>query len=124
MAVVDDDEIVLNAIKRLLRVCGFRTETSSSGRAFLDALDNHIPDCVLLDLLMPGLNGWDVQAGIAASGLSIPVVFITGDGDPAIRERIAADGRAALLRKPFTERELLETINAIGIQNPKQDGRL
>jgi FixJ family two-component response regulator len=116
---VDDDESILKAIERLLCVCDFRAETFSSGRAFLDALHRHVPDCVLLDLLMPGLTGWDVQAEMTVAGLSIPIIFITADGDPAVRERIAADGSAALLRKPFTEQELLNAIDAAIKKNPK-----
>ena len=73
---------------------------------------NRSPDCVLLDLHMLGLTGWEVQAEMAASGFSIPVVFITGDGDPSILERATATGAAALLQKPFSERQLLETIKA------------
>lgn len=70
------------------------------------------PDCVLLDLHMLGLTGWDVMAEMAASGHAIPVIFITGDGEPSILERAMATGAAALLRKPFGERQLLEAIMA------------
>ena len=112
IAIVDDDASVLKAIPRLLKVCGFRTEIFDSGQTFLDVLCDRSPDCVLLDLHMLGLNGWEVLVKMAASGHSIPVIFITGDGDPALLEKAMATGAAALLRKPFSERQLLETIAA------------
>jgi FixJ family two-component response regulator len=115
LAIVDDDAAVLKAAQRLLCACGFHTEIFSSGRAFLDALRSLSPDCVLLDLHMPGLTGWEVRDEMGAAGFSIPVIFITGDGDPALWERAAAAGAVALLRKPFGEQALLETIaTAIG----------
>jgi FixJ family two-component response regulator len=70
------------------------------------------PDCVLLDLHMLGLTGWDVMAEMAASGYSIPVILITGDGEPSVLERAMVAGAVALLRKPFGERQLLEAIMA------------
>lgn len=59
---------------------------------------------------MLGLTGWEVQAEMVASGFSIPVIFITGDGDPAVLDRVMSTAAVALLRKPFSERELLEAI--------------
>ena len=113
---MDDDEFVIKAIARLLLACGFHTETFDSGRAFLATLHEHVPDCVLLDLHMLGFTGWEVQAEMAASGFRIPIIFITADGNPAARERIAAEGAMALLRKPFTEQELLRAIEAAMVQ--------
>ena len=96
----------------MLEACGFRTEAFGSGRAFLDVFCDLNPDCVLLDLHMLGLTGWEVQARMVASGFSIPVIFITGDGDPVVLERVVPTGAAALLRKPFNEQQLLEAIEA------------
>jgi FixJ family two-component response regulator len=116
---VDDDESVLTAIPRLLRVCGFRTEAFDSGRTFLDALPDRRPDCVLLDLYMPDLTGWETLAGMAASGYFIPVILITGDGAPDLLEKAMATGAAALLRKPFSEQQLLEAIAAAMSKTPQ-----
>jgi FixJ family two-component response regulator len=89
-----------------------RAETFDSGQTFLDALRDGSPDCVLLDLHMLGLTGWEVLAEMAASGYSIPVILITGDGEPSVLERAMAAGAVALLRKPFGARQLLDTIEA------------
>lgn len=67
---------------------------------------------MLLDLHMLGLTGWEVLAEMVASGYSIPVIFITGDGEPSLLETAMAAGAVALVRKPFSERQLLETIAA------------
>ena len=113
LAIVDDDASVLKAVPRLLRICGYRIEIFDSGQTFLDALRDGNPDCVLLDLHMLGLTGWEVLAEMAASGHSIPVIFITGDGDPALFEKAMSIGAAALLHKPFSEQQLLEAIAAV-----------
>jgi FixJ family two-component response regulator len=96
----------------LLRACGLPAEAYASGRAFLDALPGRAPDCLILDIQMPGLTGFEVQAAMAAAGRAAATVFITADEDPAVRDRALAAGAAAFLRKPFTERELLDAIAA------------
>ena len=120
IAIVDDDESVLKAMQRLLRACGLPAETYASGRAFLDAQPGHVPDCLLLDIQMPELTGFEVQAELAASGLGCAVVFITADADPAVREQAMATEAVAFLRKPFTERELLDAIAVAVGQGPAQ----
>ena len=112
IAIVDDDEAVLRALRRLLRACGLRAETFASGRTFLDALPRQVPACVLLDVQMPGLDGWEVQAELATSGWRVPVIFITAHQDAAAQERAMGTGAVAFLRKPFTDQQLLEAIDA------------
>lgn len=96
----------------MLEACGFRTKTYDSGHSFLDSLHEHPPVCVLLDLHMLGLTGWDVHAWMRDGGFSIPVIFMTGDGDPAICEKSKVIGPDALLRKPFEMRRMLDLIQA------------
>ncbi len=67
---------------------------------------------MLLDLHMLGLTGLDVLAEMEVSGYPIPVILITGDGEPSVLETATATGAVALLRKPFGGRQLLETIEA------------
>jgi len=122
IAIVDDDESVLKAMQRLLRACGLPAEIYASGRAFLDAQPGHVPDCLLLDIQMPELTGFDVQAEIAATGLGCAVVFITADAGPAIREQAMATEAVEFLRKPFTERELLDAVACAVGQAPPEGG--
>ena len=112
IAIVDDDKSILKAIGRLLDAFGFRTITFDSGYTFLGSLREHLPACVLLDVHMLGLTGWDIQTEMAAAGCAIPIIFITGDGEPALIERTVSVG-ATLLYKPFTEQKLLKMIAAV-----------
>jgi len=110
LAVVDDEPSVLAGLRHLLRACGFEAEAFTTGRAFLDSLPARRPRCVLLDIHMPGLDGYEVMAELAASDCSVPVILMTGDTDPAVSERAATAGAVALLRKPFTDVQMLEAI--------------
>jgi FixJ family two-component response regulator len=111
IAVVDDEEAVRIAIRRLLRSASMNAETHSSGAEFLESLKEHQPDCVVLDLHMPQVDGFAVQARLAATGSRVPVVVITGRDSPGSRERALAGGAAAYLRKPVDDQALLEAIN-------------
>lgn len=110
LAIVDDDEPVLSGLRHLLHACGFKAETFTSGLAFLDSLPALRPACVLLDIQMPGLDGYEVMAAMAASGFFLPVILMTGDTNPAVREQALRAGAVALLRKPFTDVQMLEAI--------------
>src|SRR5215470_8517812 len=101
IAVIDDDEAVRKALKRLLRAANLDANTFASGQEFLDSLPSGHPDCVVLDVHMPGMNGLDVQQRLTRSGLQTPIVIITGHDDPQIRARCLSAGAAAYLRKPL-----------------------
>ena len=78
IAVVDDDKSVGKALNRLLRSAGLNVETFGSGAEFLKSLQNHSPDCVVLDLQMPQVDGFEVQSRLAQTGVHLPVIAITG----------------------------------------------
>ncbi|EUC11584.1 response regulator transcription factor [Paraburkholderia hospita] len=113
VVVVDDDESVCLAIKRLLRSVGIAAETFASGDAFLDVLSSmpsYRPDCVILDVQMPGLNGLEVQRRLSGSGVS--VIFITADDDISVREQAVAGGAVAYILKPFNDDLFIRTVRA------------
>jgi FixJ family two-component response regulator len=113
VVVVDDDESVSRAIKRLLRSIGVEAESFASGEAFLEALSSirsYRPNCVILDVQMPGLNGLEVQQRLADSGL--PIIFITAHDDIAVREQALSAGALAYLRKPFKDELFVRTVRA------------
>jgi FixJ family two-component response regulator len=112
IAVVDDDESVRRATRRLLCAAGFQVETYSCGTEFLDAVKQRRPSCVILDLHMPGPSGLEVQSRLNASGVDIPVIFITADDDPGARQRALQAGAVSYLRKPWLWEALLEAIHA------------
>ena len=113
IAIVDDDESVCRAVRRLVRSVGMNAETFSSGREFLDLLEampSFKPDGLILDVQMPGMNGLDVQARLAGSGHLVPVIFITAHDEVGIREKALAAGAVAFLRKPFNDQLFVRTL--------------
>jgi len=112
IAVVDDEESVRRAIDRLLRSVDMEVETFSSGGEFIDSLRGRHPDCLVLDLHMPGMTGFQVQAHLAQSAARLPVIIITGHDTPASRVRALAGGATAYLSKPVDELVLLDAISA------------
>jgi len=110
IAIIDDDESVRNALRRLLRSANLDADTFASGRDFLDYLSTHRPDCVVLDLHMPGMNGLDVQRQLARNGPQIPVVIITGHDEPQTRAACLTAGAFACLAKPLDDETLLDAI--------------
>jgi FixJ family two-component response regulator len=113
IAIVDDDESVCRAMKRLVRSLGMTADIFTSGREFIDRVQttpSYQPDCVVLDVQMPGMNGLEVQARLADSGHPLPVIFITAHDEAGVRERALATGAVAFLRKPFDDELLIKML--------------
>jgi FixJ family two-component response regulator len=115
LAVVDDDEDVRVALTRLVSSAGFAVETFPSGAEFLRSVQDHEPDCVVLDLHMPEMSGFDVQGALADTHPAVAVVVITGNDTPESRARALQLGAKVYLCKPVSDNVLLEAIEmAIG----------
>ena len=112
IAVVDDEHSICIALQRLIRSTGMGVKTYSSGEEFLQDLESVQPDCVVLDLHMPKVTGFEVQTRLAQSGRCVPVVVITGHDTPEARARALKNGAAAYLLKPVDDRMLLDAISA------------
>jgi FixJ family two-component response regulator len=112
IAVVEDEEPVRKALMRLMRSAGLSVETFGSGAEFLESIDTRLPDCVVLDLHMPQMNGFNVQASLARKCAALPVIVLTGHDLPNDRERAMQGGASAFLRKPVLDRTLLDAISA------------
>jgi FixJ family two-component response regulator len=112
IAVVDDDPAVLKALSRLLRSHAFRARTYGSGQEFLAALPAGLPDCLIIDLQMPEMNGLELQQHLVSNGIKIPTILITAYDDVALRDQA---GLVASLRKPLQEKALFDAIDkAVG----------
>jgi FixJ family two-component response regulator len=113
IVIVDDDESVCRAIKRLVRSLGMEADTFTSGQEFVDLIETvpwiHV-DCVVLDVQMPGLSGLEVQEQLARCCSTLPVIFITAHDEVGVRERAIAAGALAFLRKPFNDELFIETL--------------
>lgn len=113
VAVVDDEDAIRKALKRLLRSAGITVECYASGPEFLQSLPvQPPPDCLVLDIRMEGMTGFDVQARLKATHPAIPIIFITAIDGPDDQARAMLSGAAAVLRKPFGDEALLEAIAA------------
>jgi FixJ family two-component response regulator len=113
IAIVDDEGSVRTSLHRLLSAAHLFSTTYASGREFLESLPMRLPDCLILDLQMPGLSGLEVQRQLAAEGLRVPTIIITADDDPETRERCRLAGSIAYLCKPFDGQTLLNVIDQV-----------
>jgi FixJ family two-component response regulator len=115
VTIVDDEESVRKALSRLIRAAGFDVETYASGAEFLAATRPRRPQCLVLDLRMPHVSGFDVQQALSLADRRLPIVIVTGDDSPESRERALKLGAKAYLRKPVDDAILLDAIRtAIG----------
>jgi FixJ family two-component response regulator len=112
IVVVDDEHSICIALQRLIRSAGLGVTTYGSGEDFLREVDNTQPDCIVLDLHMPRVTGFEVQCRLAKMGKRIPVIVITGHDTPEARARALSNGAAAYLLKPVDDRMLLDAISA------------
>ena len=110
VAVVDDDMSVRKALERLLRVAGFDVAAFASGEEFYFSLESLRPDCLVLDLHMPSMNGLEVQRRLRQADIRLPVVVITGHDEPETRAQCLSAGATDYLCKPFDDEALLSAI--------------
>jgi FixJ family two-component response regulator len=113
IAVLDDELQMCKALGRLLKTHGFEVVTFVLGEELLAACASRLPDCLLLDLHMPGLNGFEVLERLAAQRVPMPVVVITGHDQPGNAERVRALGGVDYLLKPLNESQLLAAIGKV-----------
>jgi FixJ family two-component response regulator len=113
IAIVDDDESVCRAVGRLLHSLGMETDTFTSGDEFIKHIEtvrSFHPDCVVLDVQMPGMNGLEVQELLVRRENPLPIIFITAYDEGSIRERALQAGAVAFLRKPFNDEVFVKTL--------------
>lgn len=111
IGIVDDEPSVCRALSRLITSAGFDVITYGSAQAFLDAKPTSEPDLLVLDVRMPGMNGLDLQNHLAASGQTIPIVFITAHENDVAKATAMAAGAVAFFQKPLDEKDLLGVIH-------------
>ena len=108
--VVDDYAPVRSSISRLLRAAGFAVAAFGSPQEFLAQYDPRIPGCLVLDLDMPALNGFELQRILATKGSVLPIIFLTGHGDIPKSVRAMKHGASDFLTKPVNDENLLAAI--------------
>jgi FixJ family two-component response regulator len=113
IAILDDDPSVRTAISRLVSASGMASGSFANCMELLNAIPLFDPDCIILDLYMPGLDGLEVLGYLRKTGLKTPVIMITAQDDPTLRATCLNAGASAFLRKPLQATDLLGTIAQI-----------
>ena len=108
--VIDDDESLRDTLKRLFATVGLRAETFASTADFLKRKLPAVPTCLVLDIRLPGISGLDFQAELARTGITIPIVFMTGYGDIPMTVKAMKAGALEFLPKPFRDQDMLDAV--------------
>ena len=111
--VVDDDPRVLNGVQRLLRAHAYEPILFSSAEAFKSHTDFEKAACIILDINLNDGSGIELRRRLKGAGVSVPVIYITGNEDPAVRKAALASGCIAFLTKPFAAQSLIEPLKAL-----------
>lgn len=108
--IVDDDESVRRALKRLIKVDGFKAKTFGSAQDFIDSGHYNSTGVLVLDVRMPGMGGLELQKYLTDSGSDMPVIFITAHEDIRARRMALEAGAIDFLKKPFGNQALIDAI--------------
>src|SRR5215510_14940129 len=112
VSVVDDDESVRESLPDLLKEFGYEPRAFSSAAEFLSSDYMNRTECLILDIAMPNMNGFELQRELKLRGQKIPVIFITAQTDGAVRSRAIEQGAVGVLLKPFNETDLLAAVKS------------
>ena len=108
--VVDDDISVRESLESLIRFAGWQPQIFASAQEFLPRPPALVPSCLVLDVMLPDLNGLDLQKRLATDRVTMPIIFITGHGDVPMAVRAMKAGAVEFLNKPYSDETLLSAI--------------
>jgi FixJ family two-component response regulator len=108
--VVDDDISVRESLESLIRFAGWQPQIFASAQEFLPRPPVSVPSCLVLDVMLPDLNGLDLQKRLATDRVAMPIIFITGHGDVPMAVRAMKAGAVEFLNKPYSDEMLLSAI--------------
>jgi FixJ family two-component response regulator len=112
VSIVDDDESVRESLPDLLKEFGFASQTFCSAREFLEADGISRTKCLILDVVMPGMGGTELQQELNRRKSKVPIIFITAQRDETVRLHLIEEGAVACLIKPFSDTALLKALNS------------
>lgn len=110
VSVIDDDQSVRRALKRLLKSVGYDVKVFESAQAYLDFKETDTEGLIILDIQMPDIDGFELMKILTATGNRSLVIFITAHENPRVREMAMNSGAVAFLQKPFDDQSLLDAI--------------
>ena len=119
ICIVDDDESVRRALTRLVQSMGMRAEAYESPVELLEHGPSPDVGCFLLDIQLPGMDGFELHERVVADGFEQPVIFLTAHPDDKRRDRAREAGATAFLHKPCDEEVLLEAIR-LALETPQR----
>ena len=123
ISIVEDDHSVRRALRRLVQSAGYAVETFASALELLDSSVLGQTACLILDIHLGEMSGFELQERLAVDWAAVPIVFITAHDDAATRERVRQSGVTLYLRKPFEKRALLDAIRrAVTVEEGSVDG--
>ncbi len=112
IAIVDDDDLIRNALQGLLKSVGLQAQAFASAEEFLQSGEQRQTACLIADIRMPGMSGLELQAKLNAERCRIPTIFITAHGDAKMRMQALRAGAVEFLAKPFDDEVLLGNVRA------------
>jgi len=110
IAIVDDDEFMRGAIEGLMKSVGLTARAFASAEEFLDSGEKRRIGCLILDVRMPGMSGFELHAALRAAQRPIPTIFITAHGDERTRREALRAGALDFVAKPFDDEALVATV--------------
>lgn len=110
---MDDDEAVRDSLSVMLSLAGFDVFACKSGAELLNLLADKAPDCLVVDVHMPAMNGLELVARLNALGVVVPVILISGNMEPATEAQARLLGVSHVLRKPFLGTVLIDTVKGL-----------
>jgi FixJ family two-component response regulator len=110
IAIVDDDRLIRKALERLLKSAGLKAKSFDSAEDYLDEGDHNGICCLILDIGLPGMSGFELDRRLAAEPNRLPVVFISAHDEQEVENKAAQAGAIAFLRKPFEDDALLNAV--------------
>jgi FixJ family two-component response regulator len=108
--VIDDDNLIRRGLESLIKSVGLEVDTFATAHEFMQSRRPDVPSCLVLDVRLPDQSGLDLQRGLVAAGIHIPIIFITGHGDIPMTVRAMREGALEFLTKPVRGQDLLDAI--------------
>jgi FixJ family two-component response regulator len=112
VVVIDDDPLARGALSSLFRSVGLSVRTFASATELLEHPLPAVPSCLVLDVRLPRLSGFDLQTELSRLGVKIPIIFITGHGDIPMTVKAMKAGAVDFLTKPFRDQEILDAVTS------------
>lgn len=122
IAVVDDDPSIRDALSMVFTLAGYRVDTYASGEDFIDHAQSRLPDCIVLDIHLPGMSGLDVLKQLRQRHIGVPVLMLSGDNDIPVAVQAIKNGAIDYLVKPFNGSDMLCRISGALAAQSQKDG--